>query len=334
MKIGKIDIEQPLFLAPMDSIANTSFRVMFRRLGADIVFTEFTSSEALIRQAAKAIRKIKICAEERPIAIQIFGSVEQSMEKAAQIAEQYQPDFIDINCGCWTKNHAHRGECSGLLRDLKRLESVIRATVQSTRLPVTVKTRLGWDEKSIVILDAAKIIEQSGAQALTVHCRTRMQGYKGQADWSWLEKIKKIVSIPVVGNGDVLGPQDVKMMRECGCDGVMIGRGAIANPWIFRQAKFFLQTGQFLPEPSLSERVERCIEHLKLSVEHAGLRNGILTFRKYYSGYLKGLPHVAKLRSELFEMLELEPIISRLYEFLEQCARERQAEQSATLLLE
>jgi len=318
MKIGSIDINNPVTLAPMDDVTNRAFRLICKRFGADIVYTEFASSEALIRDVQKAIIKIALTDEERPVGVQILGNNEEAMMKATQIAESYKPDFIDINCGCWVKRHVARYEGSGLLRDLPRFEKVVAATVKSTKLPVTVKTRLGWDHTDIVILDVAKMVEQAGAQALTVHCRTRCQGYKGKAEWQWLEHIKKRISIPLIGNGDIVTPDDAKAMFELGCDGVMIGRGALANPWIFKQTKHFLETGEYLPEPTLEEKILVCIEHLKLSVKFKGLGDGIIPFRKYYSGYFRGIPHVAKLRSDLMQMVEFDQIVDRLHQFLAQ----------------
>jgi tRNA-dihydrouridine synthase B len=316
MNIGNLEIKNPICLAPMEDITDIPFRLICHRLGADIVYTEFTSSEALIREAKKAMRKIEIAEEERPVAIQIFGGAERSMEMAAQVAERSKPDFIDINCGCWVKNVAMRGEGAGLLRNLPQFERVVKSTVQATKLPVTVKTRLGWDENSIVILDVAKMVEQAGAKALTIHCRTRSQAHDGNADWTWLAKIKKVVSIPIIGNGDVREPQDVKAMLETtGCDGVMIGRAAIGNPWIFKQARHYLETGSLLPVPTLAERIEVCIEHLKLSVQYRGLRNGIVPFRKFYAGYFHGLPNVAKLRNEIMQLVDLTAIVDRLYQY-------------------
>ena len=317
MNIGPIEIEKPIALAPMEDVTDTAFRLVCKRLGADIVYTEFTSCEALIRDIPRAIKKIRITDEERPIAIQLFGGVEESMEEAARRATALGPDLIDINCGCWVKNHVSRGEGAALLKDLPHFERIVASTVKATKLPVTVKTRLGWDTNSIVILDVAKMVEQAGAKALTVHCRTRSQAHHGEADWRWLEKIKKVLSIPLIGNGDITEPDDVKRMFETGCDGVMIGRGAIGNPWLFARAKHLLATGELLPEPTLKERVEMCIEHLKLSVELKGTRDGIIPFRKYYSAYLKGVPDVAKLRRNLMQLVKLDQIIECLLRFLE-----------------
>src|SRR3989338_2897363 len=312
MKIGPLEINRPLALAPMEDVTDTPFRLICKRLGADILYTEFTSSEGLIRDARRSLDKIQITDEERPIAIHIFGGRESAMEGAAKIVESANPDFIDINCGCWVKNHAARGEGAGLLRDLPRFEAIVKSIVRATKLPVTVKTRLGWDTASIVILDVAKILEQCGVKALTVHCRTRDQGHRGKADWDWLEKIKKAVSLPLIGNGDITTPEDVKAMLETGCDGVMICRGAIANPWIFQQAKYFLETGKHLPPVNLEERVRMCIEHLQLSVKYKGPVRSIIEIKKHYAGYLSGLPNIAQFRSELMQLTEANQIIEKL----------------------
>lgn len=317
MKIGSLEFNNPLCLAPMEDVTDIAFRRICKRLGADIVYTEFTASEALIRDVKSALNKIRVCDEERPVAIQIFGGRDEAMEEAARIAEKANPDFIDINCGCWVKNVVKRNEGAGLLRDPKAMENVIKATIKGTSLPVTVKTRLGWDHNSICIIDVAKMVEDAGCAALTVHCRTRNQGYKGFADWDWLYKLKQAVSIPIIGNGDVTTAQDAKDMLETGCDGVMIGRGAIANPWIFKQCKHYLNTGELLPEPSLEEKIHICIDHLKLSIEERGEQRGIPAFRKHYVGYLNNISGVADLRKDLMQLTELDPIIKRLEHFLE-----------------
>ena len=320
MRIGTITLDKPLALAPMEDVTDYSFRTICKEMGADLLYTEFASSEALIRDAGKTLDKIRIRDEERPIAVQIFGSAESSMEGAAQVAEQARPDFIDVNCGCWVKKVALRGAGAGLLQDIRKFERVVRGVLAGTTLPVTVKTRLGWDADSIIILDVARMLEDLGVQALTVHCRTRKQGHSGQADWSWLERLKNTVSVPIIGNGDVASPEDVKRMFETGCDGVMIGRGAIQNPWIFRQAKQYLATGELLEAPSVPERVALCISHLRRSIGVKGERKGIVEFRKHYGGYLKNLPHVSRLRLELMEMYDLASIEERLYRFRDEFA--------------
>ena len=318
MQIGQINIDTPLCLAPMEDVTELPFRVICKRLGADIVYTEFTSSEGIIREAPRIIEKIRICDEERPVAIQIFGGRPEAMGEAARVVERLGPDFIDINCGCWVKNHVARNEGAGLLRDLPLFEAIVKATVKGTTLPVTVKTRLGWDETSIIIIDVAKMVEQAGAKALTLHCRTRSQAHNGFADWSWLAKIKKAVSIPVIGNGDIINSEDVKAMFETGCDGVMIGRGAIANPWIFKQTKYYLKTGKFMPDPSIEEKIQMCIEHLKLNVQYKGEKYGVQTFRKHYAGYLKSLPNISTVRSELMQFTEFNPVLDRLNKYHEE----------------
>jgi tRNA-dihydrouridine synthase B len=315
MKIGHIDIDKPLCLAPMEDVTELPFRLICKRLGADIVYTEFTSSEGIIRDIPRIMEKIQISEDERPVAIQIFGGRPKAMTGAAQAIEKLKPDFIDVNCGCWVKNHVARNEGAGLLRDLPLFEEIVKATVKGTKLPVTVKTRLGWDDQSIVILDVAKMVEAAGAQALTLHCRTRSQAHSGFADWTWLEKIKKVISIPVIGNGDITCPEDVKAMLETGCDGVMIGRGAIANPWIFKQTKHYLKTGEHLPEPGIEEKIQACIDHLKLNVQYKGEKYGVMTFRKHYVGYLKGLPNVTPVRSELMQYTVMDQVIERLQRY-------------------
>jgi len=317
MKLAHIDIDRPLALAPMEDVTDISFRIICKRLGADLLYTEFTSSEALIRDARKALRKIEIAEEERPVAIQLFGGLDTSMEGAAAVAERFRPDFVDINCGCWVKDVAMRGAGSGLLRDLPRFEAIVRSTIRGTSLPVTVKTRLGWDKDSVNILDVAKMVENAGARALTVHCRTRDMGHDGEANWEWLEKIKKTIAIPVIGNGDVRSPEDARRMLETGCDGVMIGRAAIANPWIFRETRHFLETGEPLAPPTAEERIQVCLDHLRLSVHYKDEKYGVLEFRKYYSGYLKGLPFIAKLRAELMQLTEMAPVIERIERYRE-----------------
>lgn len=298
MEIGNLTFNSPLCLAPMEDVTDNAFRIICRQMGADMVYTEFASAEALMRAAAKTRDKIMITEGERPVVIQIFGGSEISIREAVKISEGMNPDWIDINCGCWVKKVVMRGEGAGLLRDLKKMEKIIKTAVESTTLPVTVKTRLGWDEKNLVILEVARMVEACGAKALALHCRTREQGYKGLADWTWLEKVKKIIRIPLIGNGDVKTPMDVKRMFETGCDGVMIGRAAVGNPWLFKQAKAFLKDGTILEEPDLDERIRICLEHVRLAVDFKGER-GVKICRKFFANYFKGMPHVSELRQAL-----------------------------------
>ncbi len=307
--------EKLLLLAPMEDVTDVSFRLIMREHGADAVYTEFISSEALIRQAAKSIKKLVTDPKERPVAIQIYGGDPEVMRDAAQISEAAGPDFIDINCGCWVKNVVGHGAGAGLLKDPDRMERMVRAVVDAVRLPVTVKTRLGWDQNTINILEIAPMLEQAGAKALTIHCRTRSQGHNGEADWTWIPKIKNVVSIPVFLNGDVKTPEDAeRAFRETGCDGVMIARGAITNPFIFQQIKELREKGSY-HQPTLEERIELCVRHLVHSCEIRGEQRGVFAFRKHYAGYLREVHGGGRVRSELMQVTSLERCIERLQEF-------------------
>lgn len=316
MKIGTIELEHPLALAPMEDVTDIPFRRICKERGADLVYTEFTNCEALARNVKRSLEKIRIEEDERPVGIQLYGSNGDSLERAAAIAEEYAPDFIDINCGCWVKKIANRGDGAGLLRDLKKFESVVQSVMHGTSLPVTVKTRLGWDADDIVILDVARMLEANGVQALTVHCRTRKQGYSGEADWSWLPRIKEVSGIPLFANGDIATPEDVKAVLDLGCDGAMIGRGAVQNPWIFEQAKHYLATGEHLAPASMEERIELCIRHLKDYVAIRDGGRGVFAFRKFYIHYLRGMPGSTKVRVSLMEFTEIPPIEERLRAYL------------------
>jgi tRNA-dihydrouridine synthase B len=318
MKIGKVEIDKGILLAPMEDVTDLPFRVICKRLGADIVYTEFVNSEGLVRGSKKTKQKMTFWEEERPFGIQIYGGEINSMSGAAQLAESFNPDLIDINCGCWVKDVAMRGAGAGLLRDLPKMEKIASTVVNAVKVPVTLKTRLGWDKNSIRIVDVAKMCEYVGIKALTVHCRTRDQGHKGEVDYSWIPQIKAAVSIPVIVNGDIVTPQNVKGVFDAtGADAVMIGRGAVLNPWIFQQTKHYMASGELLPEPTVEERVNLLREHLKLSVEFKGERAGVIELRKHYSGFLRGLPHVSKMRMELMQFTEAEPILEHLTRFLE-----------------
>jgi len=322
LKIGPVAVSPGVLLAPMEEVSELPFRGVCRSLGADIVYTEFVNAEGLRREdpegPQRTRRKLLFRETERPVGIQLYGASELSMEIAAQIATAQEPDLIDINCGCWVSNVARRGAGAGLLKDLPQMREVVSRVVGATHLPVTVKTRLGWDARSIRIVEVARLLEDLGVQALTIHCRTRAQGNKGEVDYSWIPKVKEAVSMPVILNGGITTPQDVKdAFAETGCDGVMIGRGAIRHPWIFREARHFLETGRLLSPPTLEERVDLCLEHLRLAVEHGGEGYALVGLRRHYAGYFRGRRGAARLRAELSGYRELEPLRERLLELRE-----------------
>ena len=317
LKFGNIEIENAILLAPMEDVTDISFRLVCKELGADLVYTEFVNSEGLIRANEKTHKKLKIIDEERPVGIQIYGANIESMVGAAKIAEEENPDLIDINAGCWVKNVVGQGAGSALLKDPPFMQQLVEAVVKSTSLPVTVKTRLGWDSESIKILEVAKRIEDAGAVALTVHCRTRKMGHKGEVDWSWIPKIKEVINIPVILNGGVLTAYDVKKaFNETDADGVMIARGAIGNPWIFLEAKELMQTGTINTEIDEEIKIKSCLRHLKLAIDVKGERRAVLEHRKFYSGYLKGLHSASKARSDLMQFLDYNGVEETLLNYL------------------
>jgi nifR3 family TIM-barrel protein len=315
MIIGNLNIDQGVFLAPMEDISDYPFRMICKKLGADVVYSEFISSEALVRDAEKAFMKMTIRPEEHPIGIQIYGNRVEAMVRAAQIAEEKEPDFIDINFGCPAKKIALKGAGAGLLRDIPLMIKICEEVVKYTALPVTAKTRLGWDTDSIVITEVAKQIESVGIEAIAIHARTRSQGFKGEADWTWIKKVKESVNIPVIGNGDITVPEQVKEMFDItGCDAVMIGRGAIHNPWIFRQSKSYLDNGITGSEASLDEKIQVLKDHYKYNIEYKGDYKGVIEMRKHISGYLKGLPNISSFRTDLMTYTTLEDVYKKLDE--------------------
>lgn len=317
-KLNEVELEKPLLLAPMESVTDASFRIICKKLGADFVFTEFVNSEGLRRGNEKTRKKLKLFDEERPAGIQIYGSNIQAMVEAAKIAEEENPDVIDINAGCWVKNVTGHGGGAALLKDLIYLEKIVSEVVKAVNTPVTIKTRLGWDADSIKIVEVAKIVENCGVKMITIHCRTRSQAHKGEPDWSWINKVKETVSIPVILNGGVMTPEDaVRAFEQTGCDGIMIARGAINNPFIFKQTKQLFSRGYY-DEISLEEKINTLIDQLKLAVDIKGERAGVIEFRKHYSGYLKGFYNSARLRTELMQYYTFDEVVNHIYRFIQQ----------------
>ena len=309
MKIGDVEIrEQALMLAPMEDVTDPSFRYMRKRFGADMVTTEFISSDGLIRDAWKSRAKLNISDFERPVAIQIYGNQIEPMVEAARIAEAANPDVIDINFGCPMRKIAGRGAGSGMMRDVPLMVEMTRQIVEAVKKPVTVKTRLGWDEESKNIEEIALRLQDVGIAALTIHGRTRCQMYKGEADWTLIGKIKNnpSIHIPIIGNGDVDSAEKAKAMFDrYGVDGVMIGRATYGRPWIFREVRHYLTTGELLPQPSVIERVAIAKEHLDKSVEIKGEKVGVFEMRRHLSNYFKGLPNFKDTRMRLVTLTDI-----------------------------
>jgi tRNA-dihydrouridine synthase B len=303
LRIGSVEIPGfPVLAAPMEDITDPPFRLLCKRFGADIVYTEFISADGLIRDAVKSLQKLDFKEYERPVGIQIFGNNPDSMAEATRVATTANPDLIDINFGCPVRKVAMKGGGAGLLNDIPKMVEITRAMVRSTHLPVTVKTRLGWDEDHKEIVDIALRLQDEGIRAITIHGRTRAQMYRGKADWTLIGRVKEHpgIQIPVIGNGDVTsGPIAVEMQKRYGVDGVMIGRGMIGNPWIFREIRHFAATGEILPPPSLREVIDVCREHLTSSIEWKGDRTGVFEMRSHYGQYFRGLPGVKEFRSAL-----------------------------------
>ena len=303
MKIAGIEFrERPLFLAPMEDVTDPSFRYMCKGFGADMVYTEFISSDGLVREGAKSVAKLNISDGERPVGIQIYGHLIEPMVESARIAEAARPDVIDINFGCPVRKIAGRGAGSGMMRDVPLMVEMTRRIVQAVKVPVTVKTRLGWDEENRNIEEIALRLQDAGIAALTIHGRTRAQMYTGEADWTLIGKVKNnpLMKIPVIGNGDIDSPQRAaEAFDRYGVDGVMIGRATYGRPWIFREIRHYLDTGELLPQPSVCERVEIAKRHLAKSVEVKGERVGVLEMRRHLSNYFKGLPNFKPTRLKL-----------------------------------
>ena len=318
VKIADIELgDFPLLLAPMEDVSDPPFRALCKQYGADLMYTEFISSEGLIRDAAKSVKKLDIFEYERPVGIQIFGSSIDSMRKATEVTHGANPDIIDINYGCPVKKVAGKGAGAGILQDIPKMVEMTKEIVKSTHLPVTVKTRLGWDEDTKYIVEVAERLQDVGIKAISIHGRTRKQMYKGEADWDLISQVKhnSRMHIPVFGNGDINTPQKaVEYKNRYGVDGVMIGRASIGNPWFFKQVKHFIATGEELGMPSIEERVDVVKKHLEMSLEWKGEREGIVEMRRHYSNYFIGIPDFKPLRMKLVTSFEAEEIFDTLQE--------------------
>jgi tRNA-dihydrouridine synthase B len=302
-KIGNIDLgDFPLLLAPMEDVSDPPFRYLCKKHGADLMFTEFISSEGLIRDALKSKKKLDIFEYERPVGIQIFGGELEPMMQAARICEEAQPDIIDINFGCPVKKVVCKDAGAGILKNIPKMVKLTEAVVKAVKLPVTIKTRLGWDDSSKHIVEVAERLQDVGIKAISIHGRTRVQMYKGEADWTLIGEVKNNprMHIPVFGNGDIDSPEKaVAMKNTYGVDGVMIGRASIGNPWFFNQVKHFIKTGSHMADPTLEERIDAARTHLVKSVEWKGERVGVVEMRRHYANYFKGIPHFKEIRTEL-----------------------------------
>lgn len=309
INIGAIKLPNfPLLLAPMEDVSDPPFRRLCKLHGADMMYSEFISSEGLIRDAIKSKKKLDIFDYERPIGIQIFGGDEEAMALSAKIVETVEPDLVDINFGCPVKKVVAKGAGAGVLKDIDLMVKLTKAVVKSTHLPVTVKTRLGWDTHTINIDEVAQRLQDTGIKALTIHARTRAQMYKGEADWEHISRIKQNpnIEIPIFGNGDIDSPQKaLEYKQKYACDGIMIGRAAIGYPWIFNEIKHFFSTGELLPNPSIEDRLAAVRQHAEWSAEWKGERLGLIEMRQHYSNYFRGMPHFKEFRKKFLEILSL-----------------------------
>ncbi|MEQ9285483.1 MAG: tRNA dihydrouridine synthase DusB [Cyclobacteriaceae bacterium] len=321
VKIGDLELgEFPLLLAPMEDVSDPPFRAVCKANGADMMYTEFISAEGLIRDATKSVEKLDIYDYERPIGIQIFGDKIDSMREAAAVAEAANPEVVDINYGCPVKKVACKGAGAGILLDLPKMQAMTAEIVKRVNKPVTVKTRLGWDDSTIKIIEVAQRLQDVGIQALTIHGRTRQQMYKGEADWSYIAEVKNHpgIEIPIFGNGDIDSPEKAEEYKnKFGVDGIMIGRAAIGYPWIFNEIKEYLATGLKLPPPELKERVEVTKKHLEFSVKWKGDKKGIFEMRRHYTNYFRGIPNFKPFRTRLVEAPTYEETVAVLDEIEE-----------------
>lgn len=329
VKIADLEIgEFPLLLAPMEDVSDPPFRAVCKENGADLMYTEFIAAEGLIRDAQKSMEKLDIYDYERPIGIQIFGENIESMRMAAAIAEEAKPELLDINYGCPVHKVACKGAGAGILLDIPKMERMTAEIVKQVNLPVTVKTRLGWDHNTIKIIEVAKRLQGVGIKALTIHARTRQQMYKGDADWSYIEAVKNCqdIKIPIFGNGDIDSPEKaLEYKNKYGVDGIMIGRAAIGYPWIFNEIKHFMATGKHLPPPTLQQRVDVCKKHLQRSIEWKGEHRGLVEMRRHYTNYFRSFDNFKPFRTRLVmeesyaNILETLEEVTEYYENLALC---------------
>jgi len=316
MKLGHYELGIPVFLAPLAGVTDKAFRETVCAVGGEYVWTEMISDKALTYQNSRTLSMLDLSGEPEPRIVQLFGADPDTMARAALLAMQYSANVIDINMGCPTQKIVKNGEGAALLRDLPRAQAIASAVVRAVNIPVTVKIRLGWNDDEIVAIKLAKSLESVGVQMLTVHARTREQFYSGQADWEWIRRVKQEVNIPVIGNGDVFKPEDaVRLLEQTGCDGVMIGRGALGNPWIIARTQYLLKHGRVLPEPLLEERIQIALQHFERVLGYKGERIGLNEMRKHAVWYIKGVRKAAQLRDEIMQTRapeELRALFSRI----------------------
>jgi tRNA-dihydrouridine synthase B len=329
VKIGDIELSDfPLLLAPMEDVSDPPFRALCKELGADVVYTEFISSEGLIRDAAKSVQKLDIYEKERPVGIQIFGANLESMIRSVEIVEASHPDIIDINFGCPVKKVVSKGAGAGILKDIPLMVKLTEAMAKHTHLPITVKTRLGWDDDSIKIVEVAERLQDAGAKAISIHGRTRAQMYKGEANWHPIAEVKnnQRMQIPIFGNGDVDSPEKAKLMRDAfGLDGAMIGRASIGNPWFFNQVKHYFETGTHAAPPSIEDRVAVARRHLEMAIDWKGEIQGVLETRRHYTNYFKGIPNFKPLRTRMVTSNESAGVFEVFDEIIEHFSAQEMA---------
>ena len=327
MRIGELELgDQPLFLAPMEDITDPSFRYLCKKFEADVMYTEFISSDGLIRDGAKSVKKLDIFDYERPMGIQLYGHLVESMVEATHRAVEAKPDIIDINYGCPVRKIANRGAGAGMLANIPLMMEMTRAIVEASSIPVTVKTRLGWDDQNKIIVEVAEQLQDQGIKALTIHGRTRAQMYKGVADWTLIGEVKRNprMQIPIIGNGDITTPLEAgEAFENYGVDGIMIGRAAVGKPWLFKHIKHYLRTGEQLAEPTVSEKVDMARMQFEKSLEFKEGPVGIYEMRRHFSNYFKGLPHFKEMRLKLLTSLDVDEIFSLLEQIREKYGNER-----------